>query len=82
MSKNPLVLTKRKLATALIIFIIAIILHNLIYGLTGAKDTVFFVIAYTFIPAYLLSTVICTSLHNRGCHKTEQVRIKSAKRRK
>lgn len=64
---NPekyLLLDLKKLGIIIASFIVAVILHNLISGLFGIEEAVFFILAVIVIPLYFLISVGYTIFHH------------------
>jgi len=51
-------LSWKKTSMALIIFIISVFFHNLIFGLTGIEEVIFFIISVIVIPVYFIISVV------------------------
>lgn len=60
--KKLLNLNLKKFVLMIIAFIILIILHNIIYAITGFEEAVFFTLALVVIPVFLLLSIIYTLL--------------------
>lgn len=54
----------KKLAIIIIAFIAAVILHNLISGIFGFEESVFFLLAVIVIPIYFVIMVAYTVFHH------------------
>ena len=64
---NPekyLLLDLKKLGIIIASFIVAVILHNLVSGLLGVEEPVFFILAVFVIPIYFLVSVGYTIFHH------------------
>ena len=75
-------LSKSKIFYIILAFIATIVIHNAIYGLTKFKEPLFFMIAVTIIPAYVITTVFYTILHHGGMKKHKKKLQKKSKRKK
>ena len=54
------ILSWKKTAIALMIWIISVVAHNFWYGLFGFEDALFFIIAVIVIPIYFLVSIVYT----------------------
>jgi len=59
-----LLLTIKKIGIIVVLFIIAVLLHNFISGWIGVEEPVFFIIAVIVIPVYFLIAVGYTIFHH------------------
>jgi len=51
-------LSWKRFGLIVLAFILSVILHNAIYGLTGVEEAVFFLLAVIVIPIYFIISVI------------------------
>lgn len=48
------------------LWVLSVVAHNMVYGLSGFEEPVFFLIAVLVIPAYLIASIIYTlDFHRR-----------------
>ncbi|MBU2633835.1 MAG: hypothetical protein KJ674_01170 [Nanoarchaeota archaeon] len=52
--KNLFLLTWKKILLIIASFVVSVILHNLVSGLLGVEEPVFFIISVIIIPIYFL----------------------------
>ena len=55
-----LIFSWKKLIVIVVLWIVFVILHNLIYGLAGVDEAIFFILAIFGLPFYLLIIVAYT----------------------
>jgi len=58
--KKILKLTWKKLLLLIVLWFIAVILHNAVYAIFGFEDAIFFIIAIFVIPIYFIVSLIYT----------------------
>ena len=56
----------RKSISIVGLWILAVVLHNAVYGLAGFEEPFFFLIAVLVIPAYLIASIVYTLDFHRG----------------
>lgn len=52
--KNMFLLSWKRFAIVLLIFIASVFFHNIISGLTGIDEPVFFIVSVIIVPVYLI----------------------------
>ncbi|MDO8623293.1 MAG: hypothetical protein Q7R52_03525 [archaeon] len=64
-SKNCFMLTWKKFVITLIIWLVAVLLHNFVSGMFQYEEAIFFVIAIVLIPAYLVIAALYTVIKRK-----------------
>jgi hypothetical protein len=62
--KKYLLLDLKKVGIIIVSFIVAAVLHNLIYGIFNIEEAVFFLLAVFVIPLYFVISVGYTVFHH------------------
>jgi len=62
-TKTLFLLSWKKMWIIVVAGFISIVLHNLISGLTGIEEPVFFTIVVFILPLYLLISIIYSIIH-------------------
>jgi len=77
--KKIFLLNLKKLVWVIVIWIASVLLHNLIYGLFGIEEAVFFTIASIGVPLYCIISLIYSFIYLIRMKKT---RINKSKKKK
>jgi len=72
-----LLLNAKNLGIIILSFIVAVVLHNLIYGIFGIEEAFFFILAVFVIPVYFLISVGYTIFHH-----VKRIRKKAKKKKR
>ena len=64
-SKGFFMLSWKKFLVTLIIWLVAVLLHNFISGMFQYEEAIFFTIAIVLIPAYLVIAALCTVIKRK-----------------
>ncbi|MBD3249885.1 hypothetical protein GF336_07600 [Candidatus Woesearchaeota archaeon] len=59
-----LLLNGKKIVMFLGAFILAVLIHNFFYAITGIEEAVFFLLAVVVIPLYLIISILYTIFHH------------------
>lgn len=59
-SKEIFLLNLKKILIILALYFVSVILHNLVSGLLGIEEGVFFIIAVFILPIYFFTAIIVT----------------------
>ena len=80
--KKLFLLNLKKLVWIIVMWIVAVLLHNLIYGLFGVEEPVFFSIAGTIIPLYFIISLIYSLVYLIRIKRIKTSQSRKIKKRK
>jgi hypothetical protein len=67
--KSFFILNRKKVLIVIFTFFVSVLLHNLISGLLGVEEVLFFLMAVIIIPVYIVVSVVWTFINSYGPQK-------------